>query len=188
MPTVPTIEPVEVRAGDTVKFKVSWSDYPADDGWSVSYVLHSNSTDTSTATATVEADGSAFLVTFSSTQTAALTAGNYTLHGRATKSGESYTVYNAPLVVLADIAAASAGTDLRTWAAKALAAIETALSTNLSADFVTFSVDGQNFTRMARLEAMDVRDRLKSEVHREEQARKIRQGLSTSRNLYVRFQ
>jgi hypothetical protein len=138
-------------------------------------VLHSNSTDTSTATATVEADGSAFLVTFSSTQTAALTAGNYTLHGRATKSGESYTV-------------ASAGTDLRTWAAKALAAIETALSTNLSADFVTFSVDGQNFTRMARLEAMDVRDRLKSEVHREEQARKIRQGLSTSRNLYVRFQ
>ena len=58
MPTVPTIEPVEIRAGDTVKFKVTGQITLRTKG-GLSLITPFNSTDTSTATATVEADGSA---------------------------------------------------------------------------------------------------------------------------------
>lgn len=186
MPETPTTEPLIAVAGDTIKFKKTWSDYPTAT-WTLAYTLHSRTSDASTATATVTEDGEDYIVTFSATDTAALTAGEYSLHGRITDGSESYSVYDGRLELRTNIAAAGATDDLRTFAAKALAAIETALLTNLAADFVTFAVDGQNFTRMPREEAMTMRDRLKAEVVREQRADKIRQGIGIDRNVYTRF-
>ena len=186
MPEIPTSEPLTVIAGDTIKFKKTWSDYPTAD-WTLSYVLHSRSKDTSNATATVTEDGKYYVVTFSAAQTADFTPEDYSLHGRITNGIESYTVYDGILAVRRNVAAASSHDEMRTFAARALEAVETAILGSLGSEFVSFSVDGQSFTRMPREEAMRMRDQFKAEVIRENRAERIRQGIGTSRNVYTRF-
>ena len=41
---IPTKEPFEIRAGDTVKWKKAVDDYRASDGWTLKYSLRGNST------------------------------------------------------------------------------------------------------------------------------------------------
>lgn len=186
MPETPTHEPLSAIAGDTIKFKRSWSDYPTA-SWTLSYTLHSRTSDTSTATAAVTEDDNEYIVTFSASDTASLTPGDYSLHGRITGGSELFTVYHGLLRIRQDVASAAAGDDLRSFASKALATLETALISNLGAEFVTFSVDGQSFTRVPRDEAVKMRDKFKTEVLREQQAERLRQGIGTSRHIYTRF-
>jgi len=40
--TIPTKEPLTIRAGDTIKWKRSIDDYKASDGWTLKYAYEAN--------------------------------------------------------------------------------------------------------------------------------------------------
>lgn len=185
-PTIPTIEPRAFISGDTVKFHKDLPDFPPAD-WSLTYVLQNDDADdTSLSVTATEADGR-YLVTITAAQSAALPAGIYSMHGRVTDGTDVYSVFSGKIEICADVGNATGTFDNRTFAAKQLEAIETSLAASLTAEFVTFSVDGQSFTRMPRVEAMDIRDRLKAEVESEKQADRIKQGMGSGRTVFTRF-
>ena len=73
---IPSAVPSSVRAGDTVTWRRSLADYPASDGWTLSYVLLSPAAQITIA---ATADGSAHLVSVAPATSAAWAAATYAL-------------------------------------------------------------------------------------------------------------
>lgn len=86
---VPSKEPLEFRAGDTVLWTKSLSDYPANAGWALTYYLVGASRK---LTIVATADGADFSVTIPKTDTATLEAGFYSLVGVVTSATETFTI------------------------------------------------------------------------------------------------
>lgn len=98
-PTVPTAEPTTATAGETWRWTRDLSEFPATEGWTLSYHLTGPSATPSVAVTTV---GSGFDVRVAPAATAQLEAGTYTLIGRVTDGSDVFEVYRGPLQVLAD--------------------------------------------------------------------------------------
>lgn len=95
----PTYEvPTSIRSGDTLKFLVSSSDTPASDAWTGTAFAYGPATKAGTVTA----QGADFLVTFSATDTAAMSKGDYRLVVLATKAGERFTILERTIRVEAN--------------------------------------------------------------------------------------
>lgn len=111
--TVPTREPTQITAGDTVQWTRTdlSGDYSAADGWALTYYIVGAVNLSVTATA----DGTGFDVTISATSSATLTTGDYALTGRVSKDGEVFTVYSGRLNVLPNLATAEAGSETRSY-------------------------------------------------------------------------
>ena len=85
-PTIPLGEPTTVAAGDTWLWQQVFPDYPASEGWSVSYRFRgANVLDT--AAGEVAYSGTTATVTIAATNTATLTPGTYYWQAIATGSG-----------------------------------------------------------------------------------------------------
>jgi hypothetical protein len=156
--------PAEHRAGDTLSQTVSLPDYPASDGWALSYTLVGPSAVYTLSTA---AAGDDFTVAVLAATTAAWAAGTYTVHAVVTKAAERYTVDTAQLRILADLSAIVAGTDLRTHARKVLDAIEAWLESKAPVA-ASLQVAGRRLDNYPITELLALRDRYRAEVFREE--------------------
>ncbi len=108
---VPTKEPIRVAAGDTFIWQRSFSDYPASDGWTLTYSLVTTS---NKIAITASADGNNFLVSVAATTTAAYNVGTYDQQAYVTLSSERYQVGSGVIEILENFAtqssAFSAGT------------------------------------------------------------------------------
>lgn len=99
---IPTSEPTCLTAGDTWAWTNSLGDYPASDGWELSYALRGPMDLDIDWGSEVSADGDDFAVEVAAASTGTLAAGRYSLYGFVTKSGARHTVYRETLLVLAD--------------------------------------------------------------------------------------
>lgn len=152
--------PSSFVAGTTVKYTVTHDAYPANDGWGlVLYMAGVNIITPVTGSAT----GRAFLVTLTSTITAALGAGNYQWREVVTKSGESYIAASGVVTVAADIMTASAGS-MQAWEEKALAVVEAALLGRLNADQQSFQIAGRAVTKIPIAELLEIRAKLRGSI------------------------
>ena len=118
---VPTAVPAIMRAGDTVTWKRSLSDYPASDGWSLSYALVRDGVQIIISSA---ASGTDHLVAVPVATSNTWSPGVYHWLERVTKGAEAYTIASGTTEIIANLSAAASGFDARTHAEKALAAIE----------------------------------------------------------------
>lgn len=123
---IPSEPPRELRAGDSANWARSFADYPASAGWALAYRLVGA---TAVHGITATASGDAFNVALASTDTAAWAAGRYTLVEYVTKGAQRQTIATTSLAVLPNLAAASAGIDLRSPAQRMLDTIEAWMST-----------------------------------------------------------
>ncbi len=178
---IPTTEPATIAAGDTVKWSRSLGDYPASDGWTLSYEFV-NSTHRFTATAS--ASGADHLVTLSAATTGAYTAGWYDWRARASKSGEVYTIGTGRTQVLASFAAA---TDARGFSRTLLDKVETMLSGKATADVQSYQIQGRQLSKYTFEELLRLRSTLQAEVAREDAALAAENGQADRRRIYVRF-
>lgn len=113
--------PRELRVGDSANWQRNFTDYPASDGWALSYtIILPAAVHAFSATA----DGDAFAVALPAATTAAWSAGWGTLVECVTKGAERYTLGTCAIRILPDLAAASAGMDLRSPAKRMLDNIE----------------------------------------------------------------
>lgn len=118
---IPTHEPAQLVAGDTAKWTRSLSDYPADEGWTLTYTLVRDGVQEQFS---ASADGDKHAVTVAAATTAAWTVGEYHWQARVEKSGEKYVIGEGVVEVLPDFAAASSGYDARTHEEKVLEALK----------------------------------------------------------------
>lgn len=157
---VPTTEPRYLTAGDTWTWERSLSDYPAGDGWVLTYALVSTS---ALITLTASADGDDHLIEIAATTTAGYSAGDYDWQSYVTLGTERFNVERGTVTVRPNLATATTGYDGRTAAAKALDAINAYLTTgNLEAGDV--QIDGRAVKYIPVLDLYKLRDKLKAEV------------------------
>ena len=165
-PTTPTGPPRQVVAGDSWRWKVAdLSDYPQSEGWALKYELAGVSTTLSITPVwqTSGDDASSWLATVTTTETAALDAGTYTLISRVEGSGDydgyDYTVdvetgeqirsgYNHWLVtVTPDPRTAGAG-DFQSHEERTLAVLTAAIEGRLTRDMESYSIAGRSISKI----------------------------------------
>lgn len=186
MPDIPTIEPLEITAGDTVKWTRDLSaDYPANDGWTLTYYI----TGPVALTKAASASGTQFAVTLTSGDTQPLSAGHYKLQGYVTKSGERYSVYSAHLKVHVDPSQLQSGADVRSHARKCLDAIKAVIERRATRDDLNYQINGTGLTvgKIPHAELLKFLQFYQSEVLREEQADKLKRGEGAGNMILVRF-
>ena len=185
MVDVPTTEPAEVTAGDTIKWKKSLSDYPASAGWTLSYVLI-NSTNKIAMTST--ADGDDHLVSVAPAVSGAYTAGLYDWQAHVSDGTDRYSVGIGTTTVLPDISAVPTY-DGRSYVKKALDAIEATLLKKATKDqqAMIMPYGGRRIDRYPIEDLLKWRDRLKAEYAQELRNDKLQQGIGGRRKILTRF-
>lgn len=145
MVTTLTEMPNEIRAGTTVEYTRTLTDYPAS-AHSLAVTIAGPS---AAVAATVVETGDTYSVTLDAAATAALIPGNYQWVERVTvtASGKKYDVAAGQVFVLRDLTVATAG-QAQTWEEKALALVETALTGRATADMESFSIAGRAITKI----------------------------------------
>lgn len=117
--------PESFRAGDSVTWRESFPEYPAGEGWALALrLLWPTGTP---ADITSAAAGNEFLIELTAANTAAWAAGDATLIASVSKGTARVTVYQLPVKILANLAAATT-LDNRSQARKGLADARAALA------------------------------------------------------------
>jgi hypothetical protein len=130
--TVPTSEPTEHQAGNSLAWTKTLSDYPAS-AWTLTYYIPPSNAGQAPISITATPDGDDFSIAVTAADTTAWEAGSYWLAGYVSNTTERYQVYFGPLTITANIAGMETGNafDGRTQSqrllAKAIAAYEDAL-------------------------------------------------------------
>lgn len=183
MAQIPTTEPIEIIAGDTVSWQKSVPDYPATDGWTLKYRFI-NATARIDITAT--ASGSDYVIDVLPATTATWAAGQYTWVSFVEKSGARHTIARGAITIKPDLAAQTSGYDTRTTAAKALSAINSWLEARDLA-VAEYEILGRRMKYIPIAELLNLRSKLTAEVVREEAADRLARGLPSKTKMYVRF-
>lgn len=191
MTDIPTREPSKIVAGDYVQWKIALSDYPASDGWTLSYVLANSSAQ---ETFDAAASGDDHLVTLAAATTAAWAAGGYRWTAYVTKADERYTVRGwgaedgtGRIEVVENLAAQSSGYDTRTHAEKTLAALKAMIEGRATTDQATRIVAGEVIGSMPVHRLLEFYDKYKAMVEAEKKADDIKADLGHDGNIFVRF-
>lgn len=142
--TIPTTEPQQLTAGDSISWKISLADYPASQGWYLKYCLLSSNGKIDIQSA---ADGDDHLVIITAATSAAWVAGTYTMQRMVTNDTDRYTLDTRTVQILADLSAATGATDTRTQARRALDAINAVLEGRASRSDAEYEVTSGGATR-----------------------------------------
>ena len=183
---IPDYEPREIFQAVTVKWSRDLGDYPASAGWQLAYSIIYGATTKTLAWATeVTATGDTFNVTIPSNKITALTANqNARILGTVTKSGETFAIYDAALVIKV------AG--VLSEARQGLVAIEAALLSSASRQENNVQVSFPNGVAKSlglcsKNELQSLWRFYKARVDAENQAELAAQGRGTGRMSRTRF-
>lgn len=170
---IPSIEPLIISAGDTLKFTKSFNDYPIRDGWALTYSLtalgRTRIDIPSSANTTPPGD---FLVNVPSATTIGWQPGDYLMVGWVTLSPDRYEIFRNQITIEADVANSDA-VDGRSWAQKALEKVEAMLIDQSGRAELSYSINGRSFNFRSFDELKAHRNDLRSEI---EQQRRSRNG------------
>lgn len=180
-------EPTSIRAGDSVSWTRSLSEYLAGDGWTLHYrLLHP-------AAAAIDfdatADGDDHAVSLTTTDTAAFTSGAATLVAWVTKGSESITMGQYPVTILPDLRT-TATLDGRSAAEVALADAKAALRTYAAAGashVMTTTIGDVSTTFRSTKDLVDLIARLEQEVTAERAAQSILDGTGVPGRVFTRM-
>ena len=183
--TVPTKEPLTIRAGDTIEWTKSIDDYKASDGWSLSYSFRGTG---GTIDITSSADGDDHAISIAPATSTAYTAGFYDVIGYVDKGSDRYTVYTSRIEVLVDLEAAGSSYDGRSHVKKVLDAIEAVLENRATKEIEESTIEGVAIKRIPHAELIAMRSKYLNWYQQEQAAERIRLGLGTTNSILTRFQ
>lgn len=186
MTEIATNEPLKFRAGDTVEWKRSFSDYPAPT-WILTYVLVKADKQIKI---TASADGSDHLVSVAKAASAAYPAGKYHWHGYVDDGTERVSIGTGSIEILANFDALETGHDARTLAEKMVDAFEDHFQSKIARDDldrISSSLANRSITKMSLAELRVEYHQWKEERRREIDSERISKGLGTGRKIKTRF-
>lgn len=184
--------PSTLRAGDTIEWDESLSDYLASAGWTLAFVLTKYGQ--SLITITGSADGDDYAISVLPATTRAWAAGIYSWQAYVYKASgtpsvitEKHTLESGQVTILPDITQATSTTDLRSTAKKNLDMIEARLSGDTSPDVMSYSIGGRSLSKRSMEDLIVMRSYWKTEYERELEAEGIARGEDNPRRIGVRF-
>lgn len=193
---IPTEVPTQLVAGDTFKFKLTFGDYLAGDGWafSITFVRRGSA---AVFTVNATADGNDHLVNVAAATTTDYLAGEYDGQGYVTYSGERFLVWTGKLTVLSNFAL-SQGEDTRTTSRKILDSLDAAIlkvsqaqASGGSGGIVEWQAEGLRIRRDSPAELLAAltsqRDRFASICANEDARAALSAGRGTGRRILVEF-
>ncbi len=181
---IPTCEPTQIRAGDTVQWTVDrLTDYKPADGWSLTYYI-AGAGGVLVQTATTSGQG--YAVTLTAAQTGVLIPGDYAIEGKVSMSPYVFTVYSARLCVLVNMATATTSTDTRSFNRRVRDALR-ALTESIAPDPTqAYTIFGERaVTLMTAEERMKMLALYEDKVLQEERSATANSGQRTG--IYMRF-
>lgn len=170
--------PAQLIAGDTWAWSREFADYPAPT-W-VATVYFENAAGSFSAAATASGSDHAFSIDAATTGGKA--AGRYKWSVRVASGSEAYTVESGWVDVLTNPAAAG-NRDPRSWARRALDAVEAAIESRATSDQLSFSIRDRSVARHTLVELRQLRTELRQEVRTEERG----EAAGLGRNIKTRF-
>lgn len=156
--------PAAITAGDTAIWRRELADYPASAGWTLAYTLVSA---TKVFNVTAAADGDAFLVTVLATTTTGWDVGTYKVAEYVSNGAERHTLSYATVQVQPNLAAATAGLDIRSHAQIVLDSINGWLESKAPV-YGTMEINGRKISYYPLNELLALRDRYQRDVNREQ--------------------
>ncbi len=174
-------EPPQIYAGDTARWLKSLPDYPASEGWVLSYLLVSAANQ---YTITGSAQGDDHLINVSAATTAAYVANDYDWRSRVSFSGEVFTISTGRIKILPTMTAA---VDLRSSARTALEAVNAVLENRATSAVAEYQIAGRQLKYIPIPELLALRSRLQQDVRAEEDAQRAAAGLGNRNRIHVRF-
>lgn len=181
--SIPSKEPVELRAGLTWEWqRTDLSSYPSPT-WTLTYYFK---TATGQFSVVATADGAGgFSAEVSAVASAGYAAGRYTWVAIVSAGASKYQVDSGTSVVLPDFANASP-VDSRSHARKALEMIEAYLEDRNNIAARGYSIAGRSLDRYGIPELLALRDKYKAEAASEARAERIRNGQPARNRILVR--
>ena len=183
-PPIPLIEPDSVRVGDTWQWQKVLNDYPANQGWSLTYYFRKGDAQFSVA-CTIATDGVSFLAYAGPATTAAYRPGRYQYQARVANGTDSYVILDGQLLVEPDPAAAG-GQDPRSRARKIIAALEAAMLRRAGGR-VHVVIDGQAVQFDTQAELIRAKTYWEGVLEAEVNRYRIAQGLGSKRTIRARL-
>lgn len=179
-----TTEPTRITAGDTITWVKSLTDYPANDGWALTYTLINATAKISISTAAAAAD---HRVSVAAADSAGYAPGIYQWQASVSRGAERFTVGTGSMTVAPNLAAATT-LDTRSSARKALDAVNALLENfGAKAYLQSFEINGRRQHFHSPGDFMALRSKLMAEVAREDNAARIAAGLAPKNQIHVRF-
>lgn len=184
--SIPNIEPERLTQGDTWQWTTEVPDYPATDGWALSYDFTTPDGAVQVALAAVQnGTGADYLATITAAKAAEFTAvGTYRWRAKVVLGAETVTVRRGRLELLDALTGA---TDRRLWLEKMVAALEAKLEDRATKQQLGYSVEGRSLSLIPLSEAMDIRDRLKAELEAAIRAEDLQNGYQRRSGVRVRL-
>ena len=171
--------PAKIRAGDTLKFTDTVTDYPAVDGWTLHYIFSNAS-----HTATFSVSGTEYAFVVAAADTAKWNAGSYQWAAYVDGvSSQRFTVGSGRVELLPNIV--NGPTDQRAHVEKVIAAIEAVLENKASKDIESVTINGQWVKRMSPEHLLAWRATYKAELRTLIRAEQIANGKSVSGTVLV---
>lgn len=166
--SIPTDIPATLTAGDTWQWTKYVTDYSAADGWTLTYALRGASV--VNVTATTDVDGAGFAVTVAATDTASVVAGVYQYLARVTLAGVVHTVDSGSVVILPNVATATAGT-LQSHGEKMIALLKSEIQARIDGTgtgHTGYTIDGRSIEKFSLTELYTLLNRYRAELAREQ--------------------
>jgi hypothetical protein len=172
-------------AGDTLLFALTFSDYPASDGWSAAFDFRAKDGGALTFSAT--ASGDDHLVSLAPATTAVWPPELYSGTGKVSKTGQTFTVWKGKLEVKIDLSQQSSGYDTRTHARICLDAIEAVMEGKATRDVLNTTIAGQSIGRLTPDQLIAFRAYYRAEVLGEEAQEALENGGPSGKNILAIF-
>ncbi len=183
--TIPTYEPAEIVAGETLQWRKDLVEYAPADGWALTYYFRN--ADGSGFDATGATDGSGWLVSVPAATTLAVKPGRLDWQAWVEQGSEKYLVEQGTTTVRKGFAdgGASTAVDGRTQAEQDLAAVRSALAGQL--DKLEYTIANRSLRYHSREDLIKLEHNLAQRVNGERRAARIRDGGSFFQQVKVRF-
>ena len=178
-------EPQLIAAGDKVVWIRQIDPYPAN-VWTLKYVIRNQQNVYKFEAAN---DNGLFKVTLESATTAEWKKGVYAIGAYVTDGTSQHEVrtFFTTFGIKANLANQPQGIDPISWAARTLPLVEETITKLTGRTVETASVNGQMYTLANVSDLFKLRERLKSEVAREEMKARLDAGLGAGNKIGVRF-
>ena len=160
MPTIVLDDiPDKITAGDSFAWKKHYADYPASDGWVLSYALVMTGT---IITLQGAPDGDDHLISKAAADTADYLVGIYFWQSYVTKAAERYTLETGRIEILPNFAAQASGLDTRPHCFVLLDAIQAVNESRATEDHLNVSFGGRSVGKMSLGELKEAEHRGRS--------------------------
>lgn len=175
-----------ITSGDTLDFTTVSADFPASDGWVLTYKLIPRTAGPAVITLTATASGDDHRVQATAATTAAWTAGTYSWTAYATLGTERYTLQSGVTQILANPGVVTT-LDSRSAARTALDNIDAALQGRASSSIMEYEIAGRRLKNYPPAELIKLRQFYERQVQSEENATRMALGVQGGRKIQFRI-